>query len=1402
MAAGNHLTRFHDNNRLPMPDNTQSADSYRDALERTIPVEQFGAQSTRRLLEETVRDGTRVDGTEMTQKKTVADQDSKIQRADNEQTRELSELGDAPDVIPVILGHASPAGPRFVVGEELGRGATARVYVVRDNSLQRTVAVKLLRERRGGVQRVRERFVREAQVTALLEHPNILPVYDIGIAHNQAVYFATKQVSGVSLGDAIRAAATGEAVHEELRSPAGTVRTFLKVCDALAYAHAQGFIHQDVKPDNIMLGEYGETLLLDWGSSLAAAAPADGSPSPILGTPAYMSPEQARRERPDERSDVYALGASLFHALTGRHPMWADSPEQFWDNKKAGVIDKPTEEERRRAPGALLDIARKALQPDPSRRYQSMAAFAEDLKRYQAGLSVRAHRENIIEALYRWYRHHRRGFWLGAGTIVLVGALGTLFLREKIKELVTWTPVYQEHFDTAVDLSDSWRAFASTDWRSAAPEPLDSNGSWKAKDGALHGSTGQYISNCSFVQGRAGDLRVEWDVKGVQSGQNLNCFIGGETRFEGYAFHVGGFGNDQRVVLTKGSGDFHLEDRRLRAPLEAGRWYHLRMEKEGTAVRLYLDGRRVIAFEDPDARIDARKVTFGFEVNADNDVIIDNVRVWHHPLARKISPLAVPDRFFQEGDAHKARRLYREIAEAYPGTKIARTALFRAARCLHRLDSLEAAAKAYRDFEIAHAGSRLAPLARFERSRAVREMGDSLLAQRVRDSLLDLYPSSQFVDAAFTDMTIGAVAELDRQHRTMLEWQVPVPEFVSWVRRRCRTIQRWGETTGIPLEGNALLKRALDVLANPNVALPLDTLARLFPYQTDGLASLAASRLPVSELLRRFPEHEKLCAEKLVEVGGYREALRRYGHLRPVAARALLNLERYEEIIRNYPDQPSPYGLALYFLGQYREALELPAYKGDGVVRAYSLWRLGRAQEVLKRYPGQLGPVRSAAYSLGKPELYARAIPHTHAILNLSAAICVDMGNPDSAIALFNSPDFPRNDAYDYGVLHAYTEAGRLEELADTTVLSPHAHASALLWLGRTERILREYPENGVVRAMAFEEQGRVDDAVRVDPTLKSALALRRTGSIERLRARLPLRRKLHAELLLDRREYERIIEEYPDQRGACARALIALERYDEVLSDYPAHHSLCAAALIGLGRFEQARERFPEFREQYARYLLREKRYTELLEQYPDQATTCALALIATGSWARIPSLLPRCPQGRRGRHAILSAWALAEHARGNCRKADSLFRKRPPLYCSIENYLWFSEALLPPVLKALEGETGTLQRVCRHIAGNYRLVLGRHLWYDARFLLGEISEREYLDQPLAQWAGDRLLLLRGIRRELADSTVAAEQDYRRFLDLPIVRTRSHSPHHGPRHCAVTEQFVRWRLSELGAHR
>lgn len=319
---------------------------------------------------------------------------------------------------------------RFQILRPHARGGLGVVSIAEDSELHREVALKEIKPDLVEDLGSRSRFMVEAEITGRLEHPGIVPIYSLGIGSNGSPFYAMRLIRGQSMKFVIAelhksppkfdAAAGGQ----ELRK---LVRRLIDVCNAIEYAHSRGVLHRDIKPANIMLGRYGETLVVDWGLARAGiqedlrtasdeptVVPQSGDSSnetqmgSVVGTIAYMSPEQAegRLDLVSVQSDVYSLGATLYCILTGRSPVASGKVEDMLQCVRLGSIDAPLSLNDT-IPKPLEAVCLKALALQRQHRYQTASALADELERWLADDPVVAYPEPLAKRASRWVRKHR-----------------------------------------------------------------------------------------------------------------------------------------------------------------------------------------------------------------------------------------------------------------------------------------------------------------------------------------------------------------------------------------------------------------------------------------------------------------------------------------------------------------------------------------------------------------------------------------------------------------------------------------------------------------------------------------------------------------------------------------------------------------------------------------------------------------------------------------------------------------------------------------------------------------------------------------------------------------------------------------------------------------------------------
>ena len=330
------------------------------------------------------------------------------------------------------------SGTRYRIIEEIGRGGMGTVYAAQDDELQRQVAVKVISTAAFDADAA-DRMLAEARIVAGLEHPGIVPVHDVGSLPDGRIYYVMKLIHGDSL----------DQIFERTTDIPDKLRVFERICETVAFAHEHGVIHCDLKPHNIMVGSFGEVLVLDWGVARVVNMAVASPPKPkagdahntekgdadrwdandtvtlrsvhglVIGTPAYMSPEQARGDvrNIDHQSDVFALGAILHALLTGAPPIDRTVFQRLCQGHPL-VLDPP----RRpgvKIPRQIAAICSKALAIDKQERYAAALDLRDDVARYLGGRSVAAYRERFHERLGRLLWLYRAPLGLIAAYLII-----------------------------------------------------------------------------------------------------------------------------------------------------------------------------------------------------------------------------------------------------------------------------------------------------------------------------------------------------------------------------------------------------------------------------------------------------------------------------------------------------------------------------------------------------------------------------------------------------------------------------------------------------------------------------------------------------------------------------------------------------------------------------------------------------------------------------------------------------------------------------------------------------------------------------------------------------------------------------------------------------------------------
>ena len=370
-------------------------------------------------------------------------------------------------------------GRKYKVITTINRGGMGVILQARDLRIRRTVAMKVMNSKHQFSRENALRFIDEAQLTGQLEHPNIVPVYELGIDEQGEMFYTMKFVKGTTLDDVLRGIRAGKAKVIEKYPLSALLTIFQKVCDAVAFAHSKGVVHRDLKPENIMIGAFGEVLVMDWGlaknitggrSERPASAPDAAAMQAkvsdlrgfetmhglIVGTPPYISPEQARGEldKIDGRSDLYVLGEILYIILTLRPPVEGETLNEVVEKILNSRIDHPSVHNQppksarkrgsdiaaesfvlahcpgQRIPDGLSAVVMKALALEPADRYQTVEDLQEDITACQGGFAPKAERASFAKQLVLWAGRHKPEVAIAGIFFVLINALAVSFFLQ------------------------------------------------------------------------------------------------------------------------------------------------------------------------------------------------------------------------------------------------------------------------------------------------------------------------------------------------------------------------------------------------------------------------------------------------------------------------------------------------------------------------------------------------------------------------------------------------------------------------------------------------------------------------------------------------------------------------------------------------------------------------------------------------------------------------------------------------------------------------------------------------------------------------------------------------------------------------------------------------------------
>ncbi len=832
----------------------------------------------------------------------------------------IEQTEDDEDTTPSISGDhilhkfeiSSEIQERYATGEVLGEGSGGAVFDLTDNNLDRTIAVKFLSKEYAKSKFRIEKFMREALITSRLDHPNILPIYDLESSKDKQIYYTMKKVEGIPLTELTEVSHDGTSTDEQelinaSNSLGEIVNTFIKIGETIAYAHSRGIIHRDIKPDNVMLGHYGEVRVVDWGIAVDTEKQKKHN-GKMSGTPHYMSPEQANCEQADERSDIYSIGATLFHVLFKRTPIIAKSHESFWQQKKNGIYQIPNEAEQEHVPAPLLAICFKCMGKERENRYQTSAELVEDLKNFQIGGSIGAYHYSFVELAKKWIKHNINNLKWAALVFIIIGAASTYFYQQHQREYAGWgSPIYTETFDNAEQWNENW--------------VLTSSGAAEIADKVMQtkGGSGFYAFYNHPIQG---GMRIEFDAKilpGTSPGDMSVIFApdihdtvrNSRTPRNRYYLQHGSQGNESSAILgPNGRLDYVIN------PLKPDTVYRVRGEIDGKSIRLYLDNKLICSYDLLFPLTSGYIGIYCFYPGKQ----IDNIRIYSKELPEITNIIKTGDLLFDNKLYDLAAQRYLKISQTHPKTQLGDEALYKYALCMHKLGK---EAKAF-------------------------EIWDTLKNSSYKDHISyyrwsDLYTKQSF-DTLLKEMDqLFAQSEKNTRHNIKAKWATFLKQA----------------------QDNHHMKFLEDLLTFRSKHFPND---QVFSFQTFRALRLLGE---ASKVLELFPQQTLIKCRAMLAMGRFDEIIKDYPEHKILVSLALSLSGQYNKVIAEYSEFQGDYLTSLIHAGYLEKAKqEFAGTKHMPLI----LFEAGDYDELIKHYPDSSTANHAKYIKTGDLDAYLRSL--------------------------------------------------------------------------------------------------------------------------------------------------------------------------------------------------------------------------------------------------------------------------------------------------------------------------------------------------------------------------------------------------------------------------------------------
>lgn len=603
--------------------------------------------------------------------------------------------------LDVIKKLTSKPHGKYKFKRSIGYGGMKTVLEVTDKDTTRDIAMAVMPDASSRPANDLCRFVQEARILACLEHPNIVPIHDIGTDDSGAPYFTMKLLKGETLATILKKVKEGDEDYVKKYDLSRLLQVFLRVSHGVAFAHSKQIIHLDLKPENIQIGDFGEVLVLDWGLAKILGQPDSAKPEEsrkfipprrkhfqrdiqltmdgvTKGTPGYMAPEQAagRNHDKDKRTDIYSLGAILYAMLTLENPIPGDDVHKILEDTLKGEIIPPKKRAPDRfIPGALEAVVQKAMELNPDERYQSVMEFRDEIYAFIGGFCTAAENASTAKKAINLLKRHKLTSTFLTIIFVLLLSLGSYAIYDYSKQTAEWIKVYEQDFTS----------------KQASLENL------LFMDRLLKEKTDKWVFDAGGLKMEKYNwlwfdaLRIPGDVKVVvntickENQYDLEICVNSQLEKvenwwnlpPGYIFQIGGYsGTKDLIMKNEGTSEADIINI-VETKSKSNKIQEIVVQRENDALSITVDKKESLKVMDlfPPTGYNMNRI--GIRTLSSSMSIV-SISVYRLALPEKATPLIAGDSLVEGMHFQEAISKYVNIAENYGTTQVAEQALAKA----------------------------------------------------------------------------------------------------------------------------------------------------------------------------------------------------------------------------------------------------------------------------------------------------------------------------------------------------------------------------------------------------------------------------------------------------------------------------------------------------------------------------------------------------------------------------------------------------------------------------------------------------------------------------------------------------------------------------------------------------